>query len=85
MENVEIISDTKKKKKNSPSNICFFKKRVYHSTHYQQQELKKNYSFLAENLVLKPRKPQNNFWAQSVKSYYKKYNLKEKLLFSENE
>ena len=44
--------------------------------------LKKYYYSLAENLVLKLPKPPNNFGIQSVNNYYKKCNLKERLLFS---
>ena len=44
--------------------------------------LKKYYYSLGENLVLKLPKPPNNFGIQSVNNYYKKCNLKERLLFS---
>ena len=44
------------------------------------ETFKKYYSSLAENLVLKLPKPPTNFGIQSVKNYYKKRNLKERLL-----
>ena len=43
------------------------------------ETFKKYYSSLAENLVLKPLKPPNNFGIQSINSRYRKYNLKKKL------
>ena len=46
------------------------------------ETFKKHYSSLAENLVLKLPKPPNNFGMESVNNYYKKYNLKEKLIFA---
>ena len=49
---------------------------VYYSTHFQQWKL-------AENLILKPPKPPNNFGMESVYYYYKKYHLKEKLIFAD--
>ena len=49
------------------------------------ETFKKYYSLLAENLVFKLPKPPNNFGLQSVNNYYKKCNLKEKLLFSKIE
>ena len=59
-------------KKSSPSNICLKNKNV----------LLFNSLSIAENLVLKLPKPPNNFGIQSVNIYYKKCNLKEKLLFA---
>ena len=49
-------------------------------------EIFKNcYSSLVENLVLKLQKLPNNFGIQSVNNYFKKCNLKKKLLFSKIE
>ena len=70
-------------KKNSPSNICLKNKNGLSLDSLSIAEtLKKFYSSLAENFVLKLPKPSNNFGIQSVNSYYKKCNLKEKLLFA---
>ena len=49
------------------------------------ETFRKCYSSLAENLVLKLPKPQNNFRIQSVYNYYKKFSLKERLLFAKIE
>ena len=67
-------------KKNSPSNICLKNKNGFLFNSLSIAEtFKKYYSSLAENLVLKlPR-------IQSIKNYYKKCNLNERLLFSKTE
>ena len=44
-----------------------------YSTHF--------HSSLAENLALKLANPPNNFGMELVNNYYKKYSLKEKLIF----
>ena len=69
-------------KKNSPSNTCLKNKNglLFDSVSIAET-FKKYYSSLAENLVLKLPKPLNNFGIQSVKNYYKKCNLNERLLF----
>ena len=69
-------------KKNSPSNTCLKNKNgLLFDSMSIAETFKKYYSSLAENLVLKLPKPLNNFGIQSVKNYYKKCNLNEKLLF----
>ena len=69
-------------KKNSPSNTCLKNKNGLLFDSMSIAEIfKKYYSSLAENLVLKLPKPLNNFGIQSVKNYYKKCNLNERLLF----
>ena len=73
-------------KKNSPSNICLKNKNGLSFDSLSIAEtFKKYYSSLAENLVLKLPKPPNNFGIQSVNNYYKKCNLKERLLFAKIE
>ena len=64
-------------KKNSPSNIRLKNKNglLFDSLSIAETS-KKNYSSLAENLMLKLPKPPNNFGIQSVNNYYKKCNLK---------
>ena len=49
------------------------------------ETFEKYYSSLTENLVLKLPKPPNNSGIQSVNNYYKKCNLKERLLFAKIE
>ena len=49
------------------------------------ETFKKYYSSLAENLLLKLPKPPNNSGIQIVNDYYKKCNLKERLLFAKIE
>ena len=69
-------------KKNSPSNTCLKNKNgLLFDSMSIAETFKKYNSSLAENLVLKLPKPLNNFGIQSVKNYYKKCNLNEKLLF----
>ena len=69
-------------KKNSPSNTCLKNKNgLLFDSMSIAETFKKYYSSLAENLVLKLPKPLNNFGIQSVKNYYKKCNLNERLLF----
>ena len=69
-------------KKNSPSNTCLKNKNgLLFDSMSIAGTFKKYYSSLAENLVLKLPKPLNNFGIQSVKNYYKKCNLNERLLF----
>ena len=46
------------------------------------RKFKKYYSSLAENLLLKQPKSPNTFEMESVNNYYEKYNLKEKLIFT---
>ena len=46
------------------------------------ETFKKYYPSLAGNLALKLSKPPNSFGIQSANSYYKKCNLKERLLFA---
>ena len=58
-------------KKTSSTNICLENKD--YSTHF--------HSSLAENLVLKLANPPNNFGMELVNNYYKKYSLKDKLIF----
>ena len=76
-------------KKNSPSNICLKNKNGLSFYSLSTVETFKKYlSSLAEKLVLKLQKPPNNFEIESVnykKCYYKKCNLKEKLLFAKIE
>ena len=69
-------------KKNSPSNTCLKNKNgLLFDSMSIAETFKKYYSSLAENLLLKLPKPLNNFGIQSVKNYYKKCNLNERLLF----
>ena len=69
-------------KKNSPLNICLKNKNsLLLNSPSIAETFKKYYSSLAENLVLKLPKPPNNSRIQSVKNYYKKCNLNERLLF----
>ena len=69
-------------KKNSPSNTRLKNKNgLLFDSMSIAETFKKYYSSLAENLVLKLPKPLNNFGIQSVKNYYKKCNLNERLLF----
>ena len=71
---------------NSPSNICLKNKNgLLFDSLSIAETFKKYYSSLAENLVLKLPKPPNNFGIQSVNNYYKKCNLKERLLFAKIE
>ena len=68
-------------KKNSPSNICLKDKNGLSFDSLSIAEtFKKYYSSLAGNLVLKLPKPSNDFGIQTVNNYYKKYNLKKRLL-----
>ena len=68
-------------KKNSPSNICLKDKNGLSFDSLSIAEtFKKYYSSLAGNLVLKLPKPSNDFEIQTVNNYYKKYNLKKRLL-----
>ena len=84
MANFKITGATGQK--NSPSNISLKNKNVLLLYSLSIAEtFKKYYSLLAENLVFKLPKPPNNFGIQSVNNYYKKCNLKEKLLFSKIE
>ena len=70
-------------KKNSPSNICLKNKNDLLCDLLSVAEtFKKYYSSSAENLVLKLRKPLNNFGIQLVNNYYKNCNMKERLLFA---
>ena len=68
-------------KKNSPSNICLkYKNGLSFESLAIAEAFKKYCSSLAGNLVLKLPKPPNNFGIQTVNNYYKKYNLKKRLL-----
>ena len=49
------------------------------------EPFKKYYSSLTENLALKLPKPPTNFRIKLVNNYYKKCNLKERLIFSKIE
>ena len=73
-------------KKNSPSILCLKTKivLVFNSLSIAET-FKKYYPSLAENLMLKLPKPLNNFGIKSVNNYYKKCNLKERLLFAKIE
>ena len=74
------------KKKNSSSNICLKNKNGFSFNSLSIVETLKNYYFsLVVNLVLKLPKPPNNFGIQSVNNYYKKWNLKERLLLAKIE
>ena len=65
----------------SLSNICLRDKNGLSFDSLSIAEtFKKYYSSLAGNLVLKLPKPSNNFGIQTVNNYYKKYNLKKRLL-----
>ena len=68
-------------KKNSPSNICLkYKNGLSFESLSIAEAFKRYCSSLAGNLVLKLPKPPNNFGIQTVNNYYKKYNLKKRLL-----
>ena len=71
-------------KKSSPSNVCLKSK---NGVSFGSLSIAENtyYTPLAGNLVLKLPKPPNNFGIQSINSYSKKCNLKEKLLFTKTE
>ena len=82
----EMSSSLGLSKKNSPSILCLKTKivLVFNSLSIAET-FKKYYPSLAENLMLKLPKPLNNFGIQSVNNYYKKCNLKERLLFAKIE
>ena len=71
-------------KKSSPSNVCLKSK---NGVSFGSLSIAENtyYTPLAGNLVLKLPKPPNNFGIQSINSYNKKCNLKEKSLFTKTE
>ena len=70
-------------KKNSSLNICLKNKNgLLFDSLSVAETFKKYNSSLSENLVLKLPKPPNNFGTKSVNNYYKKCNMKERLLFS---
>ena len=74
------------KGKNSPSNICLKNKNgLLFDSLSIAKTFQKYSSSLAENLALKLPKPPNNFGIQSVNSYCKKWDLKERLLFAKIE
>ena len=57
---------------------------VYHSTQCQKQKFLKILLLISEKPCVKLPKPPNNLGMQSVNNYYKKCNLKERLLFWKN-
>ena len=73
-------------KKTSQSNICLENKDgLLFDSFLIAETFKKNHSSRAENLVLKLPKPSNKSRMESVNNYYEKYNLKEKLIFANNQ